>query len=63
LNCETDFVAKNADFVALTQEILDKVFEVKPATKEELLALPLADGRSVSDHIVDRIVLQVKKWN
>jgi len=55
LNCETDFVAKNADFVALTQEILDKVFEVKPATKEELLALSLADGRSVSDHIVDRI--------
>ena len=23
LKCETDFVAKNADFVALTQEILD----------------------------------------
>ena len=27
LKCETDFVAKNADFIALTQQILDKAME------------------------------------
>ena len=55
LKCETDFVAKNAEFVALTQEILNVAVNNKPATKEELLASPLADGRSIQDHITDRI--------
>ena len=55
LKCETDFVAKNAEFVALTQEILNVAMNNKPATKEELLASPLADGRSIQDHITDRI--------
>lgn len=54
LQCETDFVAKNEDFVALTQSILDKAMAEKPASTEELLALPLADGRSIQDHIMDR---------
>jgi elongation factor Ts len=54
LKCETDFVAKNADFVALTQEILNIAMDKKPATKEDLLALPMADGRSIQDHITDR---------
>lgn len=55
LKCETDFVAKNGDFVALTQEILDAAMDKKPATMEELLAAPLADGRSIQEHITDRI--------
>ena len=55
LKCETDFVAKNAEFVALTQEILNVAMNNKPATKEELLASPLADDRSIQDHITDRI--------
>lgn len=55
LKCETDFVAKNSDFVALAQNILDVAMEKKPATKEELLALPFADGRSIQEHITDRI--------
>lgn len=54
LQCETDFVAKNEDFVALTQNILDKAMAEKPATREELLALPLEDGRSIEAHITDR---------
>ena len=54
LKCETDFVAKNADFVALTKDILALAMDKKPATKEDLLAAPLADGRSVQDHITDR---------
>jgi len=55
LKCETDFVAKNAEFIALTQSILDIAIKNKPADKEALLAEKLADGRSVEDHITDRI--------
>ena len=31
LKCETDFVAQNKDFVALTQKILDAAIENKPS--------------------------------
>ena len=55
LKCETDFVAKNSEFVALTQSFLDVAMSKKPATIEELLTLPLSDGRSVENHITDRI--------
>ena len=55
LKCETDFVAKNTDFVALTQDILNVAMEKKPATKEDLLAAALADGRTIQEHITDRI--------
>ncbi|PVZ08054.1 translation elongation factor Ts [Porphyromonas loveana] len=55
LKCETDFVAKNAEFIELTQNILNVAMDKKPATKEDLLTLPMADGRSIADHITDRI--------
>lgn len=55
LKCETDFVAKNAEFIELTQNILNVAMDKKPATKEDLLILPMADGRSIADHITDRI--------
>ncbi|MDD6210002.1 MAG: translation elongation factor Ts [Bacteroidales bacterium] len=54
LKCETDFVAKNADFIALTQNILNVALDKKPATLEELTALQL-DGSSISNLITDRI--------
>lgn len=44
LCCETDFVAKNESFVALTNSIVDVALANKPATKEALLALPLQDS-------------------
>lgn len=55
LLCETDFVAKNEGHIGLTQEILDLAMAKQPKSKEELLALSLSDGRSVQDHITDRI--------
>ncbi len=55
LKCETDFVAKNKDFVALTQDILNAALANKPASKEALLATALADGRTIQEHITDRI--------
>jgi len=53
LKCETDFVAKNADFVALTQSILDVAMASKPTTFAELSALTI-NGRMVSEVITDR---------
>ncbi|MCL1943287.1 MAG: translation elongation factor Ts [Candidatus Azobacteroides sp.] len=54
LKCETDFVAKNADFIGLTRKILDLAMEKQPAGKDELCTLVL-DGRSVSDWITEKI--------
>ena len=36
LNCETDFVAKNDDFVNFAQTILDIAIETNPADLEAL---------------------------
>lgn len=55
LQCETDFVAKNEGHIELTQKILDLAMEKRPASKEELLACTLEDGRAIADHITDRI--------
>ena len=43
LKCETDFVATNADFVKLTQDILDAAFAAKAKTLDEVKALKLGD--------------------
>ena len=53
IKCETDFVAQNADFIALTQSILDAAMANKIADKDALLALEI-DGRSIADLITDR---------
>ena len=53
LKCETDFVAKNADFVALTTQILDLAIANKCADVEAVKALPMGNG-TVADSIVDR---------
>ncbi len=54
LNCETDFVAKNEDFIALTQKILNAAIEHKPTTLEGLLNVEI-DGRAISQLVVDQI--------
>lgn len=53
LKCETDFVAKNEDFIALTKSILDKVMAEKPANLDALKALQL-EGRSIAELVTDR---------
>ncbi|MDR0573092.1 MAG: translation elongation factor Ts [Tannerella sp.] len=55
VKCETDFVAKNADFIAMTQSFLDVAIANKPANSEELLNSKLSDGRTVENHITDRV--------
>ena len=53
LKCETDFVANNADFVALTREILDAAVANKCKTLDEVKALPMGEG-TVQDAVVAR---------
>ena len=54
LNSETDFVAKNADFMALANKVLDIAVTKKPASLEELKSLPM-DGGKVGDKIVEYV--------
>jgi elongation factor Ts len=54
LNSETDFVAKNADFMALATKILDIALASKPANLDELKSLSL-DGGKIGDKIVEYV--------
>ena len=53
LKCETDFVAQNADFVKLTQDILDLAVANKCKTLDEVKALPMGDA-TVAQAVTDR---------
>lgn len=44
VNCETDFVAKNDDFIAFARNLAQLVADRKPADVAALAALPLGDG-------------------
>jgi elongation factor Ts len=50
LNCETDFVAKNDDFIKLANQIIDMAIDKQPKDKDELLNMDL-NGKSVSETI------------
>ncbi len=54
LNSETDFVAKNADFIELADKILSLAIEKKPANLEELKALQF-EGAKVGEKVVEYI--------
>ncbi|MDD4992920.1 MAG: translation elongation factor Ts [Paludibacter sp.] len=53
LKCETDFVAKNADFIALTKSILDTAMAAKAKSIDEVKSLAI-DGRTVAELVTDR---------
>ena len=53
LNCETDFVAKTPDFVALAQTLVEHGEQAKLTDAAALLSATLADGRAVADVIQD----------
>jgi elongation factor Ts len=54
ISCETDFVAKNQDFVNFAQGILDVAIANNPADTEALKALPF-DGATVNDKVFDMV--------
>jgi len=53
LNCETDFVAKNDDFVAIAEKILNKAVESFPADIDALKNIEL-DGKPIGDIVVEQ---------
>lgn len=53
VKCETDFVAKNADFVALVKTILDVAMTEKPADLEALKAIKVGD-LTIADLVTER---------
>jgi elongation factor Ts len=54
LNCETDFVAKNEDFIALAQQLVEHVAATRPADLDALLASQLPDGRPVGAAVSEK---------
>src|SRR6202049_1124464 len=54
LACETDFVAKNSDFVSFAQSIMNLALRINAKSLDELLAAKL-EGVSVSDKINDQV--------
>lgn len=57
INCETDFVAKNQDFINFVDAVTRLVAEQGPADVEALLALPLEDSTvdKVRSELIGRI--------
>src|SRR5688500_10113302 len=53
LNCETDFVAKNADFIAFAESIADAAINESPASVEELKSLEI-NGSKIADLLIDQ---------
>ncbi|MFC0184679.1 translation elongation factor Ts (EF-Ts) [Pseudarcicella hirudinis] len=51
--CETEPVSKVSDFVNLANGILELAVSSNAATKEELLAGKLSDGRTAEEHIIE----------
>ncbi len=54
VNCETDFVSKNQDFVDFTKSIVELAIKKAPKTIDELNSLDL-NGRTVEENISDQM--------
>jgi elongation factor Ts len=57
LNCETDFVAKSDEFVAVAQQIAEAAAGAKPADVEALKAVPLGD--STVGEVVEGLAVKI----
>ncbi|MBE8712759.1 translation elongation factor Ts [Sphingobacterium hungaricum] len=53
VNCETDFVAKNADFIAFAESIAETALANKPASLDDLKALEI-NGVKIADLLIDQ---------
>ncbi len=55
LSCETDFVAKNEDFVNFAKKIADIALQNMPDSTEDLLALPFDGETNVGDKVTEQV--------
>lgn len=61
LNCETDFVAKNPDFIALAKQIAKTVAVGNPADVEALNKMTIADGTVTVEESVQELFLKIRE--
>ena len=54
LNCETDFVAKNEDFIKIANNILDKSIDNDLSSSEELNDIVLDDSMTVAEKVLEQ---------
>ena len=54
ISSETDFVAKNQDFIDFVTAVADKAVELKAATAEDLKAADM-NGRTIEENILDQL--------
>ena len=54
LNCETDFVAKNEDFIKIANNILDKAIDNDLSSSEELNNIVLDDTMTVAEKVLEQ---------
>ncbi len=62
LNCETDFVAKNNDFIGLANKILDAALNASPANLEALKET-VVDGKRAADLVVESSGITGEKFD
>ncbi|HHM20755.1 MAG TPA: elongation factor Ts [Bacteroidetes bacterium] len=55
LSCETDFVAKNEDFINLAKKIAQTALKNLPDTLEELKALPFENGLTIGEKVIEQV--------
>ena len=54
VNCETDFVAINAEFIKMTNNIIDIAIEKNPKTADELKALPYDAKITIAEKLIEQ---------
>ena len=54
LNCETDFVAKNEDFIKIAHSILNKAVSENLASSEDLSSMLLDEGMTVAEKVLEQ---------
>jgi elongation factor Ts len=59
VNCETDFVAKNDDFMAFARNVAQTVAQKDPADIEALLASPIANGSGSVEETRKALVMKL----
>ncbi|MDO8207224.1 MAG: translation elongation factor Ts [Gallionella sp.] len=59
VNCETDFVAKNDDFIAFAKNVAETVAKHNPADIEALLALSIANGTDSVEETRKALVMKL----
>lgn len=55
INCETDFVAQNADFIQFAETVANVALTKQPATIDDLKALPFNNEITIADKFMEQI--------